>query len=163
MKVNGANIITLQEIVGLGTLAEKDPIAKEQYNEALYGGYMLTRDQAAENVNRKLSGSHLPDSQVGLWYLDLPSGKLPWHPTFSNESPYANGLSSTSAGEWEKKSDGWQYSPSQGQFNRDINYQDKLYEYFKHNQGTNDEQTNSIKLPSGKIINNPEELIIKIK
>ena len=122
---------------------------------------MLTREQAVNNISRKLSGNHLPDRQVGLGYQDLPSGKLPWHPTFSKESPYANGLGSLKAGEWENTSNGWQYSPSQEQFNRNTNYSNKLYEYFKHNQGTNSEQTYSIKLPNGRVIKDPQELLVK--
>ena len=54
-------MFTLKDLIGLSSASKIDPIAAEQFNEAAYGGYLLTRDQAAQNVARKSTGEHLPD------------------------------------------------------------------------------------------------------
>lgn len=149
--------MTLQDIVKLSNLAEKDSIKAEQYQEALKGGYLLTEEQAKNNIVRKQTGEHLPDSGVdGDTGLGLPSGKLPWHPTFSEESPYANGLASASAGKWSKSPEGWIYTPSKGQFDRNLNYERSLAEYFAENAGNGEHQTYGIQVPGKGLVTDPK-------
>ena len=119
-------MFTLKDMIGLSNVAKTDPIAAEQYNEAVYGGYMLTRDQAAQNVARKSTGEHLADAgESGSTGLGLPSGKLPNHITYSKESPYAIGLGTIQAGDWSKNGQDWSYTPSARQVAQQ-GYIDKL-------------------------------------
>ena len=148
--------MTLQDIVKLSNLADKDPVKAEQYQEALKGGYLLTEEQAKNNIVRKQTGEHLPDSGTdGDTGLGLPSGKLPWHPTFSEESPYANGLAAASAGKWDKLPEGWVYTPSKGQFDRSPNYGKSLAEYFVENIGNGEHQTYGIQVPGRGLVTDP--------
>ena len=142
-------MFTLKDMIGLGNLAKTDPIAAEQYNEAVYGGYMLTRDQAAQNVARKNTGEHLADAgDSGSTGLGLPSGKLPHHITYSKESPYAIGLGSTQAGEWTRNGEQWTYAPSERQVAQP-GYTDKLLGYM--NRGA-DKGLGNVVLPNNEVI-----------
>jgi hypothetical protein len=55
-------MFTLKDLIDLSNNSSKDPIAAEQFNEAVYGGYLLTKEQAAANVQRKLTDKHLLDA-----------------------------------------------------------------------------------------------------
>ena len=141
-------MFTLKDLMRLEIAGKKDPIAKEQFNEAAYGGYLLTRDQAIQNVLRKDSGEHLPDSgEVGLTGLGLPSGKLPSHITYSKESPYSIGLGSTQAGEWTRNGEQWTYAPSERQAAQP-GYIDRLLGYA--NSGA-DEGLGTVVLPNNEV------------
>ena len=41
---NRVPMFTLKDMIGLNIAGKIDPIAAEQYNEAVHGGYLLTRD-----------------------------------------------------------------------------------------------------------------------
>jgi len=82
------------------------------------GNYVI--DNSLQNV-RDIRG-HLADGKGEL------QGKLPWHPTFSKESPYST--PATPGGDWIKGSKGkWAYTPSQWQVRQ--GYTKGLSEYFK--------------------------------
>ena len=141
-------MFTLKDLIGLSSASKIDPIAAEQFNEAAYGGYLLTRDQAAQNVARKSTGEHLPDSgDAGSTGLGLPSGKLPTHITYSKESPYATGLGSVQAGAWSKNGGSWVYTPSDRQIAQP-GYTDKLLGYM--NSGA-DEGLGTVVLPNNEV------------
>lgn len=141
-------MFTLKDFIGLSSASKTDPIAAEQFNEAAYGGYLLTRDQAAQNVARKSTGEHLPDrGDEGSTGLGLPSGKLPTHITYSKESPYAIGLGSTQAGEWTRNGEQWTYAPSERQVAQP-GYTDRLLGYA--NSGA-DEGLGTVVLPNNEI------------
>ena len=145
---NRVPMFTLKDMIGLSIAGKTDPIAQEQYNEAVYGGYLLTRDQANNNVARKLTGEHLTDSgEIGLTGLGLPSGKLPNHITYSKESPYAIGLGSTQAGEWARNGEQWTYAPSERQVAQP-GYVDRLLGYA--NSGT-DKGLGTVVLPNNEV------------
>ena len=149
-QIDRVPMFTLSDMMSLQKAAKTDPIAAEQYNEAVHGGYLLTRDQANSNVARKLTGEHLPDSgEVGLTGLGLPSGKLPSHITYSKESPYAIGLGSTQAGEWTRNGEQWTYAPSERQVAQP-GYTDRLLGYA--NSGA-DEGLGTVVLPNNEIRN----------
>ena len=69
-------------------------------------------------------------------------GKLPNHPTFSNESLYDS--KETPAGTWEQTEKGWGYTPSEWQANQP-NYKEKLMRYFNREKGHGIDYINSPK------------------
>ena len=151
MIVNGNYIFTVRDAIGLAEHASKSDALNQQYLEAVKGDYILPSKELVNNEERKANGTHLQDgsdSSTGL--AGLAAGKLPGHPTFSRESPYAiRGLSSADGGEWNKTSKGWEYSPSQSQFDRDPAYKMKLLEYYEREKGNG---IDSIKLPDKKVV-----------
>lgn len=142
-------MFTLKDLIDLSNNSSKDPIAAEQFNEAVYGGYLLTKEQAAANVQRKLTDKHLLDAgENGLTGLGIPSGKLPNHITYSKESPYAIGLTSTEAGVWTKNGEQWDYAPSKVQLSKP-GYLEELKAYGNNRR---DPGLGSITLPNNEVI-----------
>jgi len=72
--------------------------------------------------NERDSRGHLADGKGEL------QGKLPWHPTFSKESPYS--IPAAPGGDWVKGDNKWVYTPSQWQVRQ--GHTKGLSEYFKN-------------------------------
>jgi hypothetical protein len=135
--------------------AKNDKYTPEQVKmrDAIYGNYLHTDDSAKQKAEWLKTGSsqHSLDNPQGIDSITgLPGGKLPGHPTFSEESPYAiKGLKAAEGGKWNNKDGKWDYTPSQYQFERDSNYADGLWNYFQHEKGNGIDR---IILPNGKIL-----------
>lgn len=150
----GKQLITLQDMVGLANGARDSEAKRVQYDQALHGGYILSDQQALADIERQKTGKHLDDGNSGEHYLGLAIGKLPNHPTFSNESPYAvKGFKGAEAGEWEQADGKWIYKPSQSQFDKDPGYADRLNRYYNRNNGNG---IDKIEMPKSKDITNEQ-------
>lgn len=128
-------MFTLQDAVGLAAQYGKNPTKTEQYNSAILGNYVLTDEQAKNEVARRETGIHLPDNGKGT-SGGLPSGKLPGHPTFSTESPYSiEGLAAAQGGKWQRlPNNSWSFAPAQHTI--DTLGNDGLAQYFnKYEKG----------------------------
>jgi hypothetical protein len=85
-------------------------------NGGIYGDY----DYGTDNVKGEFG--HYTDK-----------GKLPFHPTFSNESKYSN--AQTPGGSWDHNpKEGWVYTPSQEQLKSE-GYTEGLARYFQNEYG----------------------------
>ena len=148
---SGKQLFTLADAVGLAQGAANDAAKNIQYQQALKGGYVLSDQQALNDIERMKTGKHLPDAgDDGRQYLGLAVGKLPWHPAASNESPYSiKGFKGAEAGDWDQIDGKWVYKPSQAQFDRNPNYTSELMNYFNNNKG---KYVDSIQMPDGRII-----------
>ena len=147
-------IFTLRDMIDLGNKAKTDPIAAEQYNEATKGGYLLSRQQAAENAARKQDGVHVGDAGTGDTGIGLPAGKLPSHVTFAEGSPFALGLAAQKAGEWIENGDNnWTFVPNATRL-QDAEYKDELARYYtkEYGNGINNLQVGN------KLYTSPEQL-----
>ncbi len=150
---NGPYMFTLADAVKLlNNSAGKQGLEPStlQTNSALKGDYMLTDEQALNEVKRLITGNHALDNPQGFGLGSLPGGKLTGHPAFSNESPYAiQGLKAAEGGQWSGNEGNWSYAPSQSQFDRNPEYSKQLMEYFQNEKGNG---INRIILPNGKIV-----------
>ena len=150
---NGPHMFTLSDAVKLlNNSYGKQGLSPEglQTNSALKGDYVLTDTQALNELERIKSGKHALDNPTGYGLGSIAGGKLPGHPTFSNDSPYAiKGLKSAEGGEWYGSEGNWTYVPSKAQFERDPKYMDNLMGYFDREKNNG---INRIILPNGKII-----------
>lgn len=150
---NGPYMFTLTDSVNLLNNAyEKQGLSPQrlQVDSALKGDYVLTDTQALNELERVKSRKHALDNPNGYGLGSIAGGKLPGHPTFSKESPYAiQGLKSAEGGEWSGVEGNWTYVPSKFQFDRDSKYGNKLMQYFiqEKNKGIN-----KIVLPDGQTI-----------
>jgi len=146
------NMLTLADAMELVNAAKNSTgldSASLQRDSALLGNYVLTNSQAANEVNRRAKGLHAADNPGGLGLTGLPGGKLPGHPTFSDESPYAiKGLEAAEGGTWSKDKSGWVYAPSESQFKRNPNYVNELRGYFEREQGKG---IDKVVLPDGTV------------
>lgn len=148
----GKQLFTLADAVGLAEGANQSEAKSIQAQEALRGNYILSDQQALQDIERKKTGQHLLDNGgTESQYLGLPIGKLPNHPAASNESPYSvKGFKGTEAGDWVQYGDNkWEYRPSQSQFDRNPNYMEGLANYFNKEKNNG---VNRILLPNGKVI-----------
>ena len=147
------HMFTLADAVKLMNSAEgKKGLTPEalQKDSALLGDYVLTDSQALTELERIRSGKHALDNPKGMGLGSLAGGKLPSHPTFSNESPYyIKGFASAEGGSWDKQGPKWNYTPSNEQIKRDPNYLDGLMHYFSREKGNG---IDSITLPNGAIL-----------
>jgi len=74
-------------------------------NSGVYGDY----DYGACGKKEQAAGKCSKEADDKGHYTDL--GKLPYHPTFSNESKYSN--AQTPGGSWDHNpKEGWVYTPS---------------------------------------------------
>ena len=145
------HVFTLSDAVKLMNAAEgKKGLTPEviQRDSALLGDYVLTDSQALTELERIRSGKHALDNPNGMGLGSLAGGKLPSHPTFSNESPYhIKGFASAEGGAWDKQGLNWNYTPSVEQIKRDPAYLDKLMHYYEMEKGNG---IDSITLPKGE-------------
>jgi len=146
-------MFTLKDAISLANLASQHGTMSPedlQYKSATLGDYVLTNEQALNELDRLKSGKHAPDGAEGLNSINLPGGKLPSHVTFSEESPYyIEGFKATEGGSWTKDEDGWTYTPSESQIERDPNYLSRLRDYYDREKGNG---IDKIVLPNGKVI-----------
>lgn len=150
MRVTGnTHVFTLADAVKLMNAAEgKKELTPEvlQRDSALLGDYVLTDSQALTELDRIRSGNHALDNPNGMGLGSLAGGKLPSHPTFSNESPYyIKGLASAEGGSWDKQGLNWNYTPSKEQIKRDPDYLNRLEHYYRMEKGNG---IDSITLPN---------------
>lgn len=126
-------MFTLRDAMTLAQNANRSDIDNTIYNSAINGNYILTPEQAANEVDRAKTGAHLKDAGGGLSGT-LASGKLPSHITFSTESPYnIQGLAAAQGGIWSgNDKDGWSYTPSQQTVDRYGN--EVLSRYFRERE-----------------------------
>ena len=147
-------MFTMRDMIDLGNKAKTDPIAAEQYNEVTKGGYLLSRQQAAENAARKQSGVHVGDAGTGDTGIGLPAGKVPSHVTFGEGSPFALGLAAQKAGKWiENGENNWTFVPNATRL-QDAEYKDELARYYtkEYGNGINNLQVGN------KLYTSPEQL-----
>ena len=149
-------MFTLRDIMDLQKAGKTDPIANEQFKEAAYGGYLLSRDQAVANAARKANQEHAGDGDSGDTGIGLPAGKLPSHVTFGfgGGSPYAQGLAAQKAGKWiENSENNWTFTPNVVKL-QDAEYKDELARYYtkEYGNGINNLQVGS------KLYTSPEQL-----
>lgn len=135
-------MFTLRDMMDLQKAGKTDPIADEQFKEAAYGGYLLSRDQAVANAARKANQQHAGDGDSGDTGIGLPAGKLPSHVTFGfgGGSPYAQGLAAQKAGKWiENEKDAnvaenWTFAPNVERL-KSADYKDELARYYDSEYG----------------------------
>ena len=93
----------------------------------IYGDF----DYGACGKKEQLAGKCSKEADDKGHYTDL--GKLPSHPTFSNESKYSN--AQTPGGSWDHNpKEGWVYTPSQEQLKSE-GYTEGLARYFQNEYG----------------------------
>ena len=100
-------------------------ILQELNNEVtqrMGGTYVDGGDYVVSGYPVRDARGHMKDGRGEL------QGKLPWHPTFSKESPYST--DSTPGGDWVRKEGKWIYTPSQWQVQQ--GYTKGLAEYFRN-------------------------------
>ena len=147
-------MFTMRDMVDLSNKAKTDPIAAEQYNEVTKGGYLLSRQQAAENEARKQGGAHIGDAGIGDTGIGLPAGKVPSHVTFGEGSPFALGLAAQKAGKWiENGENDWTFVPNANRL-QDAAYKDELARYYVKEYGNG---INSLRVGE-HTYTNPEQL-----
>jgi hypothetical protein len=150
---NGPHMFTLTDAVNLlnNSAGSQGLVpSRLQTNSALKGDYILTDEQALNEAERIRTGKHALDNPQGLGLGYLAGGKLPGHPTFSDESPYViQGLKSAEGGQWSGNEGNWSYAPSQSQFDRNPEYKKQLMEYCQNEKGKG---INRIVLPNGRRI-----------
>jgi len=129
---------------GLGSIEKQ-----LQYESAVLGDYVLTDKMAKNELARRAGGEHGLDNPRGTDYLGNQGGKLPSHPTFSDQSPYyIKGLSSAEGGTWTNDNGKDVYIPHPAQFSRDPGYMDKLLWAFDREKGNG---IDAINLPDGTV------------
>ena len=104
---------------GLGKIDRYFSNSREEF--AKNAGYVDGDYDYGADKSRDLLTGHYSDK-----------GKMPYHPTFSNESKYST--KETPGGEWSKTEKGWVFTPSAYQINQE-GYEDKLANYYRSEYG----------------------------
>lgn len=149
-------MFTLSDMVKLADAAHgkpEDSVEAIKYKEAVLGDYLHTDASAKQKQEWLKTGSmeHGLDNPGGIDSITgKPGGKLPSHPTFSDESPYAiSGFVGAEGGKWSKVGNKWNYTPSNAQFKRNPSYESALLEYFNQEKGNG---IDTITLPNGEVL-----------
>ena len=104
------------------------PVSRNRDGLTLPVGISIDGDYVIDNSVIQEGSGHLQDGIEG----NSLQGKLPYHPTFSNESPYASKLGTNP--HWENNNGRDVYYPTQEQMQRD-GYIAELQDYYKREKG----------------------------